>query len=190
MYPVPRTALPLWSRGGSKYSPQWPEVKPKYSSNPRPFGWYGYCDPLCHLPKQPVAYPAALNASAMVRSSRLSRSPPVETPCTPPRGCHRPVRNSARVGEQTGWTKNRSNRAPSRASESTCGVFRLVLPLMLRSPHPWSSARMTTTFGLLASSAAEHVATTANIAAPRERRVRIGCPRSPILRRGVGSALL
>src|SRR5438105_3425789 len=28
-----------------------------------------------------------------------------------------------------------------------CGVERLVLPWMLRSPQPWSSARMTTIFG-------------------------------------------
>src|SRR5262249_32673960 len=64
---------------------------------------------------------------------------------------HRPVRNSARVGEQTGCTKNRSKRAPSEASESMCGVRRLVLPLTLRSPQPWSSARMTTTFGFSAA---------------------------------------
>ena len=41
------------------------------------------------------------------------------------------MRNSARVGEQTGCTKNRSKSAPSRASESMCGVRRLVLPWTL-----------------------------------------------------------
>src|SRR4051794_9150892 len=35
-----------------------------------------------------------------------------------------------------------------------CGVRRLVLPFRLRSPQPWSSARMMTTFGLAAGSAA------------------------------------
>ena len=35
------------------------------------------------------------------------------------------MRNSARVGEQTGQTKNRSNIAPSRASESMFGVLQI-----------------------------------------------------------------
>src|SRR5207248_9890942 len=58
------------------------------------------------------------------------------------------------VGEQTGCTKNRSNIAPSLASESRCGVARFVFPLMPRSPHPWSSVRTTTTFGRSAAAAA------------------------------------
>jgi hypothetical protein len=32
------------------------------------------------------------------------------------------------------------------------GVERFLLPLKLRSPQPWSSVRMTTRFGLLATS--------------------------------------
>jgi hypothetical protein len=39
------------------------------------------------------------------------------------------VRNSARVGAQSGHTKKRSNDTPSRASESICGVRTMRLPL-------------------------------------------------------------
>ena len=87
-------------------------------------------------PRPPVAKPAAFKTSAIVRSPRFSRSPPVEVLLTPPRGWYRPVSHSARVGEQTGQTKNRSNKAPSRASESMFGVLRFVLPWTLRSPQP------------------------------------------------------
>ena len=34
------------------------------------------------------------------------------------------------------YERSPRNVAPSRASESTCGVLRFVLPLRLRSPHP------------------------------------------------------
>src|ERR1043166_3180422 len=44
--------------------------------------------------------------------------------------------------------------APARASESILGVDRFVLPLMLRSPQPWSSARMMMMLGLGARGAA------------------------------------
>jgi hypothetical protein len=35
----------------------------------------------------------------------------------------------------------------TQVRESMCGVLRFVLPLTLKSPQPWSSERMTTTFG-------------------------------------------
>jgi arylsulfatase A-like enzyme len=37
-HPRARSMRPSRSRGGSKYSPQWPEVWPKYRSNPRARG--------------------------------------------------------------------------------------------------------------------------------------------------------
>src|SRR5690349_16041573 len=66
---------------------------------------------------------------------------------TPWRLAYWPVRIEARFGEQIGvvW-KARSNRAPSRASRSMCGVFMYGWP---PAPKRRSSIRMTRKFGLV-----------------------------------------
>lgn len=58
-----------------------------------------------------------------------------------------PVSNSALVGEQTGCTKKFSKLTPFRPKESMFGVLRFVLPLKLKSPHPWSSDKITIMLG-------------------------------------------
>ena len=122
-------------------------------SKPRAKGWYGHCVPLCHFPKHPVTYPDSLKTLAIVCSSEDILSSPRVTPRTPLRSWYRPVKNSARVGAQTGCTKNCSSKAPSRARESTAGVEIVLFPTQEKSPQPASSASMTTIFGNRDSSA-------------------------------------
>src|SRR5688572_1042448 len=62
--------------------------------------------------------------------------------------------------------------APSRASESMCGVARLAFPFTLRSPQPWSSLRMTITLGCSAA-----------LEACAERRKAVGTANATIARK-------
>ena len=101
------------------------------------------------------------------------------------------MRNSARVGEQTGQTKKRSNIAPSRASESIFGVERLVLPLMLRSPQPWSSARMMTMLGFGAAATGDPAWTAVTGQSSREPQIsKMTCFARVIILIGAGNQTL
>ena len=114
-------------------------------------GWFA---PLCHLPKQPLTYPAGFSASARVTSSPCMTSRPEVVFKTPSRKWWRPVSNEARVGEQTGLTWKCSSSTLWLRSLSSDGVSILSLPWQRRSPQPMSSARMRRRFGFGADESA------------------------------------
>src|SRR4051812_14146802 len=97
-----------------------PEWNPKKRSNPCAFGAVSAVDPRCHLPNNPVEYPAGLSRLAMVFSEDASGGPLVATPQRS--GC-RPVSSAAREGAHTGAAAYQLvKRTPPVARASICGV--------------------------------------------------------------------